>query len=274
MIAQRPLPRSKFASVAERVFFARYTGDVREIKFGSGDVVAAADEFGYAVEDQLGEFYVAYGFQQPLPRSIRVTAPPDFEWRLLNEAPDRYRFALRTQFRVVPDNMLAEYRVNDVTAGKRKPCGMMSKAELFDVIHANRLVENFTGLRCTSREMDFRADVPLGYGTPMAMPVIIDDLVFGESQRRTRYVMPIYFVSEVDPLDTQQVGLAVKFSRTSYSDYVCLPLVVQGIGEDVIVLLSLEPACDGLRKGPERRTRLIAEALDEAKSRPGPRPIP
>jgi len=274
MIAQRPLPHSKFASVAERLFFGRYTGDVSEIEFGRGDFVAAADEFGYTVEDQLGDFYVAYGFKQPLPRSIRATAPPNFEWRLLNDISDRYRFALRTQFRVVPDNMLAEYRVNDVTAGKRKPCGVMNECELFDLIHENRLVENFTGLRFRARETNVRVATPIGYGTLMTLPVIIDDLMFGESQRRTQYTMPVYFVSDAEPLITQQVELAVRFLRTSYSEYICLPLVVQGLGEDIVVLLSLETACDGLRKGPERRTRFITETLDEAKSRKGPRPLP
>ncbi len=260
MIAQKPLPRSKFASVAERLFFGRYTGDVREIAFRSADVAAAADELGYAVADQLGDFYVAYGFQQPLPRSIRATAPRDFEWRIMSDAPDHYRFALRTNFRFVPDAMLAEYKVNDVTGCERRACGQMSPRELLDVVHANRLVENFSGLRLASREIDVNIEVPSGFGMAETIQVTIADLIIGESWRTARYIMPCYVVSNDGTLNAERFELCINGLRQRYPDYICLPLAVQGLDEDVIVLCSLETASDGIRKGSERHCMLIRSA--------------
>lgn len=175
-----PLSRSKFTSVAERLFFSRYTDDAREITFGSGNFAAAADDLGYAIVDQLSKFYVACGFHKPLPRSIRAAALSDFEWRLFGGA-DSYRFVLRRDFHVVPDKMLAEYRVNYETASNRQSCGLMRKRELPDVVFTNHLLDNFTGLRCKSREMGVCTDVQLRFGTVEAMQATIDDLVFGES---------------------------------------------------------------------------------------------
>ena len=256
MIAQKPLPRSKFASVAERLFFGRYTGDVREITFGSADVAAAAEELGYSVVDQLSEFFIAYGFQQSLPRSIRSTAPRDFEWRVIDGAEGRYRFALRTNFRVVPDNTLVEYAVNDVSGGDRRPCGSMSKRELLDFVHANRLVEQFTGLRCLSRKVDVRACVSLGFGTTETIGIHIADLLFGESRRGATYVMPIYYVSDDEALKTREIELGVRLLKEQHPSEICLPLVTKGVADDIVVLSCLEIACDGVRKGPERRYRI------------------
>ncbi len=260
MIAQKPLPRSKFASVAERLFFCRYTDDVREIAFGNADVEAAADELGYAVDEQLSDFFIAYVFHKPLPRSIRATAPRDFEWRMINDSPDRYRFALRTNFCVIPDKMVAEYKVNEGMIGERQPCSQMSKGELFEVIHANRLVERFTGLRCMSQEMDVCAEVLLGFGTAETIRLTIDVLLFGESQQGTQYVMPIYYASENEPLNSQAIDLHSRLLRNRYPNFIYSPLAAQGIGENVIALFSLEIGYDGIRKGPERHYRLIRTA--------------
>ena len=261
MIAQKPLPRPKFASVAERLFFGRYTDDVREIAFGNADVEAAADELGYAIGEQLGDFYIAFVFHQPLPRSIRATAPRNFEWRIMNDAPDRYRFALRTNFRVIPDKMLAEYKIQEWTATERQPSCQLSKRELLAVVHANRLIEKFTGLRCMSLEVDVCTEVPLVFGTTKTMKLTIDGLVFGENQRGSQYVMPVYCASDLEALDTQNIDLHSQLLRSRYSDFFYLPLVAQGVGENIIVLLSLETACDGIRKGSERHYRLIKDVL-------------
>ncbi len=265
MIAQKPLPRSKFASVAERLFFGRYTGDVREIAFGNADVAAAAGDLGYAVTDQLSNFFEAFAFQQPLPPSIRTTAPRDFEWRIMNEAPNRYRFALRTRFHIVPDSMLSKCKVNDVTAGDRQPCNKMGKRELLNFAHANRLVEQFTGLRCVSREIDVRIEVPLEAGTTKIMQLVIDDVVYGENRRGSRYVIPIYCSLEAEPLDLKIVEVCFNTLRERYPEYACLPLVVQGIDENTIGLFSLAVACDGVRKDNERHFMLINGALSSDK---------
>ena len=68
-------PKNRYAAIIEAIFHGRYEAGDESVDFHRDQITSAALSLGVAPPRNLGDVIYTFRYRQPLPASIRATAP-------------------------------------------------------------------------------------------------------------------------------------------------------------------------------------------------------
>jgi hypothetical protein len=257
------MPRERAAArylpLIARLFKAGYTPGAREVAFERDDIARVAGEIGIAVPKNVGDLVYSFKFRAILPESIRETAADGEEWRIVTSGRSRYKFVLGREFRIEPDEALAETKIPDATPEIISQWALSDEQALLAKVRYNRLIDIFTGVVCYSLQNHLRTSVK-GIGQ-----IETDEVYVGIDRRGAQYVFPVQAKAGRDRIALAQIEQDVALCAEKFPSLICRPIATKFMAGDLIALFAFEGTPEGVRKSSERHYRLVprSEITDE-----------
>ena len=242
---------NRYSQIIERVFLEHYREGMREVPFERTDLEQVAAQLGIVLPKNLGDVIYNFRYRAALPDSVRIKAPEGETWIIRPAGRARYRFVAVVDRPLVPQLLLAQTKVPDVTPGiVLKYLGRDEQA-LLAKVRCNRLIDLFTGVVCYSLQNHLRTTVPeLGQ-------VETDEIYVGIDRRGVQYVFPVQAKGGTDALSIVQIEQDVAVCAAKFPDLVCRAIAAQFMANEVIVLFSFEMSDEGLALTDEKHYRLV-----------------
>ena len=73
-------PKNRYSAIIEAIFHGRYGAGDNSVEFHRDQITAVALSLGVAPPRNLGDVIYTFRYRQPLPTSIRATAPEGKTW--------------------------------------------------------------------------------------------------------------------------------------------------------------------------------------------------
>jgi hypothetical protein len=244
--------QNRYDQIIEKVFFDNHTKRAREVAFERTEFEAAARRLGIDLPKNVGDVIYSFRYRNPLPDSVRATAPTGLEWVIEGAGRAKYAFKAVALARVVPTAGLAETKVPDATPGLIEMYALSDEQALLAILRYNRLVDVFTGVTCYSLQNHLRTTVP-GLGQ-----VETDEVYIGVDRRGAHYVFPVQAKGGSDQSSTVQIAQDFALCQHKFPELIAVPIAAQFMEDDLIALFSFE-----LQRGrpsilAERHYRLVA----------------
>lgn len=243
-----------YQRIIELIFHERYDGESDRIEFERETLVRAADRLGVDRPKNLGD--VIYSFtahRQPLPATIRETAPEGEVWTLAQAGRSRYAFELRPEeaVEVTPSEGRAVTKVPDATPGIIARYALTDEQALLAVLRYNRLIDIFTGVTCYSLQNHLRTQLE-GVGQTET-----DELYVGVDRAGIHYAFPVEAKGGEERLNTNQIRKNFALCEEKFPELVCRPIAAQFVGEERIALFEFERGEHGAALYSERHYQLV-----------------
>lgn len=224
-----------------------------ELVFDRDDMIATVARLGLGQPRNVGDLIYSYRYRRPLPPEILDTQPAGYAWQILGAGRGRYKFQLRKEIDLVPQQGAEVRKVPDSTPEIVGQYALGDEQGLLARVRYNRLIDIFLGLTAYSLQNHLRTSVP-GYGQ-----IEIDELYVGIDAAARQYVIPVQAKRANDSLGEIQTIQDARFCREHEKYKRCLVRQVsaQFLPDGTIALFELK--CDGqdVSLVQERHYRLV-----------------
>ena len=122
-------------------------------------ITDVALSLGMAPPKNLGDVLYTFRYRQPLPASIRETAPAGKAWIIRPAGTGKYRFVLVADIPLSPNPSLAVTRIPDATPGVVAKYAFTDEQAVLAKVRYNRLIDLFLGIACYSLQNHLRTAV-------------------------------------------------------------------------------------------------------------------
>lgn len=244
-------PKNRYSAIIEAIFHGRYEAGDISVEFHRDQITAAALSLGVAPPRNLGDVIYTFRYRQPLPSSIRATAPTGQTWIIRAAGRARYRFDLVRDIPLTPNPSLAVTKIPDATPGMVAKYAFSDEQAVLARVRYNRLIDVFLGIACYSLQNHLRTSVR-GMGQ-----VETDELYVGVDKRGIHYVIPVQAKSGANNIGRVQIEQDIAVCADKLPSLVCRPVGAYAIGDDVVALLEFEEDDSEIRVANERRYRLV-----------------
>ena len=173
--------KNRYTQLIERIFKKHYSDGVLEVPFEREDLVRMATELNIKLPKNLGDIIYSFRYRVLLPDSIQRCASEGMEWIIRPTGQAKYKFALVSMPRIIPNNMLSETKILDATPGIIAKYAVNDEQGLLAKLRYNRLIDIFTGITCYSLQNHLRTTVK-GMGQ-----VETDELYIGVDKKGVQY---------------------------------------------------------------------------------------
>ncbi|MDP8240387.1 MAG: hypothetical protein P9X24_14955 [Candidatus Hatepunaea meridiana] len=255
--------KNRYVKIIEKIFFSHYEEGVENILFSREEIIDAAKKVKVEIVKNLGDLICSFRYRAELPDSIKECAPKGREWIISPAGRSRYRFALREEVRILPNNLMVETKILDATPGIITQYATDDEQGLLAKVRYNRLVDIFTGITCFSLQNHLRTTVP------EVGQVETDEIYIGVDRRGAHYVFPIQAKGGSDRLSIVQIEQDLALCLDKFPDLICKSIATQFIESDLIAMFSFEDSKSGAKLLHEKHYRLVAPdelSDDEIKS--------
>lgn len=254
---------NRYSKLIEKVFFDNYTDGVEELYFYRDELQPAADKLGIELPKNLGDVIYSFRFRNEMPTALINLQPSGREWVIELAGREgrrtRYRFALRSNNRIVPRQDMDVIEIPDATPEIIRMYTLDDEQALLAIIRYNRLIDTFLGITTYSLQNHLRTTVK-GVGQ-----IEIDELYIGVDKHGCHYVVPIQAKGGTDQIGFVQIDQDIKFSTQKFPDLRCRAIAAQFLTDDTVVLFELIVKDNELRVVEERHYRLVGgDVIDRA----------
>ena len=243
--------KNRYEKIIEEIFNRFHKEGMEEISFEREDLNKIAEHLGIKLPKNLGDVLYSFRYRVDLPESIRKLAPKGREWVIRSSGKGRYKIALVTMPRIIPNKMLSETKIPDATPGIIAKYAVNDEQGLLARLRYNRLIDIFTGVTCYSLQNHLRTTVPnMGQ-------VETDELYVGVDQRGAQYVFPVQAKGGSDQLGIVQIEQDFAMCEVKFPALICRPIAAQFLEKNLIALFSFEKGENGVKISTERHYRLV-----------------
>jgi len=242
---------SRYSAIIEAIFHGQYESDDDAVDFHREQITAAAISLGIAPPKNLGDVIYAFRYRQPLPPSIRATAPAGKTWIIRATGSGRYRFALVTDVPLTPSPSLVVTKIPDATPGMVGKYAFSDEQAVLARVRYNRLIDLFLGITCYSLQNHLRTAIR-GMGQ-----VETDELYVGVDKKGVHYAIPVQAKSGSNMIGRVQIEQDIAVCRDKLPSLVCRPVGAYLAKDDVVALLEFEEDGSELRVAAEQHYRLV-----------------
>lgn len=244
-------PKNRYSAIIEAIFHGRYEAGDRSVEFHRDQITAAALSLGVAPPRNLGDVIYTFRYRQPLPTSIRATAPEGRTWIIRAAGRGRYRFDLVRDISLTPNPSLAVTKIPDATPGMVAKYAFSDEQAVLARVRYNRLIDVFLGIACYSLQNHLRTSVG-GMGQ-----VETDELYVGVDKKGVHYAIPVQAKSGTNNIGRVQIEQDIAVCADKLPSLVCRPIGAYAIGDDIVALLEFEEDDSEIRIASEKRYRLV-----------------
>ncbi len=243
--------QNRYSQIIEQIFLSKYQTGMREIEFQREDIDRVSQELGIKSPKNFGDVIYSFRYRNPLPETIRSTAPEGYEWIIRSIGRSQYCFVVVVEQAIVPSQNLSETKIPDATPGIVTMYALSDEQALLAKLRYNRLIDIFTGTTCYSLQNHLRTTVP------NVGQVETDELYIGVDRRGIHYVFPIQAKGGKDRLSIVQIEQDFALCATKFSALVCRPIAAQFMDDNLIALFELEQNEDRVLIVNEKHYRLV-----------------
>jgi hypothetical protein len=242
---------NRYSQLIERIFDKYYTEGSSEVPFERDDLARTAAELDINLPKNLGDIIYSFRYRSQLPDSIQKYAPAGMEWIIRPMGQARYKFALASMSRIIPNQMLSETKIPDATPGIIAKYAVNDEQGLLARLRYNRMIDIFTGITCYSLQNHLRTTVKeMGQ-------VETDELYVGIDQRGVQYAFPVQAKGRTDQLGVVQIEQDFAMCAEKFPNLICIPIATQFMEDDLIALFSFEEGENGVTILSEKHYRLV-----------------
>ncbi|MGB2807913.1 MAG: hypothetical protein WBC22_09240 [Sedimentisphaerales bacterium] len=251
--------KNRYTQLIERIFEKHYSDGVLEVPFEREDLVKTAAELNIKLPKNLGDIVYSFRYRAQLPDSIQSHASEGMEWIIRPTGQAKYKFALVSMPRIIPNNMLSETKILDATPGIIAKYAVNDEQGLLAKLRYNRLIDIFTGITCYSLQNHLQTTVK-GMGQ-----VETDELYIGVDKKGVQYVLPVQAKGGSGQLGIVQIEQDFAMCSEKFPNLICIPVAAQFTENNLIALFSLEEDKNGVSIAYEKHYRLVPpDELTEA----------
>lgn len=243
--------KNRYSQIIERIFERHYVETSPEVAFEREDIIRTATELGIQLPKNVGDMIYSFRYRAALPESICRRAPVGMEWVIRPTGQARYKFALTTMARIVPNALLSETKIPDATPGIIEKYEINDEQGLLAKVRYNRLIDVFTGVTCYSLQNHLRTTV-----ATMGQ-VETDEIYVGIDKRGAQYVFPVQAKGGTDQLGIVQIEQDFAVCSAKFPSLICRPIAAQFVEKNLIALFSFEEGENGVTVSDEKHYRLV-----------------
>ena len=212
---------SRYTQIIAKIFETKFREGEKVICFERAEIVTTAIDLGIELPKNLGDVVYSFRFRNPLPDSIKETAPLNKEWVIVKKGRAQYAFELKGASRILPDTMLTITKIPDATPGIVAKYSLDDEQALLTKLRYNRLLDIFTGVACYSLQNHLRTTVP-GIGQ-----IETDEIYVGIDKRGVHYVFPVQAKGGKDDLGVVQIEQDIALCNHRFPNLVCRAIAAQ-----------------------------------------------
>lgn len=246
----------RYRQIIERIFFDHYSEGVTAFDFDREEIATSADVLGLQRPANLGDTVYTFRYRAQLPKKIRDTCPPGYEW-IIKGVPGtgdtRYRFRMVPETKIEPQSNRFVVKVPDATPEIVTQHALSDEQALLAKLRYNRLIDIFTGITTYSLQNHLRTQVN-------KVQIEVDELYLGVGTHGTQYVLPVQAKVGKDRIGRVQLEQDIDFCRARYPELICRAIGAKELANDVIVLFELVINDDQGQVVDERHYRLVPAA--------------
>jgi len=253
------MSKNRYSQLIEKVFEKYYVKGASEVPFKREDLIATAKELGIRLPKNLGDVIYSFRYRAELPDSIQKCASEGLEWIIRPIGQAKYKFALASSPRIIPNTMLSETKIPDSTPGIIAKYALNDEQALLAKLRYNRMIDIFTGITCYSLQNHLRTTVKeMGQ-------IETDELYVGIDRKGVQYVLPVQAKGGNDQLNIIQIEQDFAMCTEKFRNLICIPIAAQFIDENLIALFSFENGEKEISISSEKHYRLVPheELTDE-----------
>ena len=243
--------KNRYSAIIEAIFHGRRESGSDTVDFSRDHITRAARSLGIETPRNLGDVIYTFRYRQPLPASIRTTAPAGMTWIIRPAGTGRYRFVLVTDIPLAPNPNLAVTKIPDATPGMVSKYAFSDEQAVLARVRYNRLVDLFLGIACYSLQNHLRTAVR-GMGQ-----VETDEIYVGVDKRGIHYVIPVQAKSGSNMIGRVQIEQDIAVCGDKLAPMVCRPVGAYSMQDGVVALLEFEEDESDIRVANERHYRLV-----------------
>jgi hypothetical protein len=244
-------PKNVYSAIIEEIFKRHHKKGLREFIFQREEIVETAAHLGIRLPKNLGDLIYSFRYRAALPAAIVEKAPPGEHWVIRPAGRGKYRFALSTQARILPNPALAAIKILDATPGMIERYALSDEQALLAKLHYNRLLDIFSGITCYSLQNHMRTTVT-GIGQ-----VEVDEIYVGVDRHGAQYVFPVQAKGGRDQINVVQIEQDIAVCAKQFLGLHCRPIAAQFLADEVIALFELVLSEGQIAVLTERHFRLV-----------------
>ena len=244
--------RNVYSAIIAAIFHGRYEAGSESVDFVRDDIAAAAISLNVQPPRNLGDVVYSFRYRQPLPASIRSTAPSGKTWIIRGVGLARYSFVLVADIPLSPNPSLAITRIPDATPGMVARYAFTDEQAVLARVRYNRLIDLFLGIACYSLQNHLRTAVR-GMGQ-----VETDEVYVGLDKQGVHYVVPVQAKSGSNMIGRVQIEQDLAVAADKLPSLVCRPVGAYLMEENLVALLEFEEDGEDIRIANEQHYRLVA----------------
>jgi len=244
--------KNRYDQLIEKVFFNNYSEGDSEVTFDREEFESTAKELGIAAPKNLGDIVYSYRYRNELPPSINALLKKGQAWLIRSAGRGRYKFAISTSQKIVPNPRLSRIKILDATPEIIRRYALNDEQALLAILRYNRLIDIFLGITCYPLQSHLRTTVPdMGQ-------VETDEIYVGLSKQGTQYVVPVQVKGKKEELGIVQMEQDFAMCHSKFPDLVCRPVAAQLMENDLVALFELEEDQDEMRIKEEKHYCLVS----------------
>lgn len=246
---------SRYASIIEALFQAKYVPNAKEVDFVREDMVVFARQLGIELPKNLGDVIYSFRYRTELPPSILGTAPEDKTWIIRSAGRAKYRFVLVSGTPLTPNPNLSVTRIPDSTPGMIDKYAFSDEQAVLARVRYNRLVDIFLGIACWSLQNHLRTTVT-GLGQ-----VETDEVYVGVDKHGCHYVVPIQAKGGRDTLSRVQIEQDIDLCADKMPSLLCRPVGAQFMNQHLVAMFEFEVVDGDIKIVAEKHYELVPPEL-------------
>src|SRR5207253_5124268 len=108
---------NRYSAIIEKLFFAKYEKEMREIPFQRQEMETFAAKLKVKLPKNLGDLVYSFRYRALLPKTITSLAGEQEIWIIRPKGRSKYSFALVKHAPIRPNELMAVTKVPDATPG-------------------------------------------------------------------------------------------------------------------------------------------------------------
>ena len=245
---------SRYKQIVEFIFHAHYEVSADRFEFSRSEINVAADTLGLDRVLNVGDLLYSFRSRQPLPNSIRSTAPDGFEWIIEAAGRAKYKFRCAKISRVTPQLHLLKIKIPEATPEIVFRYALGDEQALLAKIRYNRLIDIFLGITSYSLQNHLRTTV-IGMGQ-----IEVDELYVGIDRSGAHFVVPVQAKGGTDQIGVVQTRQDIAFCAQRFPALICRAVATQFMADNVIAMFELVLENDDLAVVREKHYKFVSSA--------------
>ena len=221
-----------YSRLIQCVFETNYKPGIPTVNFTRSDIIKTSESIGLDAPKNVGDVLYSFRYRQPLPDSIKNTAPKGKTWTIQSVGRSKYQFVLEKNPIVVPDINLSHIEVKNSIPKFVEERMLEDEQSFLSKIRHNKLLDLFTGMECHSLQNHLRTSVKnIGQ-------VETDELYVGINRSGKHHIIPVQAKGGKDQISIVQIKQDVALCKEKYPKDICMPIAVQFYKDNSIYMFS------------------------------------